>query len=44
MSGDIVLDETEIADANWYRRDDMPPIPHGISIARKLINAWLTED
>jgi NAD+ diphosphatase len=43
LSGDIVLDETEIADANWYRRNDMPPIPPGISIARKLINAWLAE-
>ena len=43
QSGDIVLDETEIADANWYRRDDMPPIPPGISIARKLINAWIAE-
>ena len=43
VSGDIVLDETEIADANWYRRDDMPPIPPGISIARKLINAWIAE-
>jgi NAD+ diphosphatase len=43
VAGDIVLDETEIADANWYRRDDMPPIPPGISIARKLINAWIAE-
>jgi NAD+ diphosphatase len=42
-SGDIVLDDNEIAEANWYRRDDMPPIPPGISIARKLINAWIAE-
>ena len=32
---------TEIVDANWYRRDDLPAIPPGISIARKLIDAWL---
>ena len=44
VAGEIVPDPTEIADAGWYRRDDMPPIPPGISIARKLINAWLTEE
>ena len=40
-SGDIVCDPTEIADANWYRRDDLPMIPPGISIARRLIDDWL---
>ena len=28
--GDLVLDETEIADANWYRPDDLPMIPPGM--------------
>ena len=42
-SGDLVLDETEIADANWYRRDDLPTIPPGISVARRLIDEWLHE-
>jgi NAD+ diphosphatase len=42
-SGEIECDPTEIADANWYRRDDLPMIPPGISIARKLIDAWLAE-
>ena len=41
--GDLVLDETEIADANWYRRDDLPTIPPGISVARRLIDEWLHE-
>ena len=40
--GDIVCDPVEILDANWYSRDDIPPIPPGISIARKLIDRWLT--
>ena len=40
-SGEIVCDETEIAEAGWYRRDDMPPIPPGISIARRLIDRWV---
>jgi NAD+ diphosphatase len=40
-AGDIVCDPREIADAGWYRRDDLPMIPPGISIARKLIDAWV---
>ena len=43
VSGDLVLDDTEIADANWYRRDQLPMIPPGISIARNLIDRWLAE-
>ena len=43
LGGDIVIDPTEIVDASWYRRDDLPDIPPGISIARKLIDAWLAE-
>lgn len=42
MGGDIVCDATEIADAKWFRRDELPTIPPPISIARKLIDAWLT--
>jgi NAD+ diphosphatase len=40
-SGDIVLDESEIADAQWFRRDEVPMIPGHISIARRLIDGWL---
>lgn len=40
-SGDIVIDETEIADANWYRADELPMVPPGMSIARRLIDAWV---
>lgn len=41
--GEIVCDPTEILDAGWYRKDALPPIPPGISIARKLIDAWLDD-
>jgi len=41
VSGEIVCDPAEITDANWYRRDDLPTIPPGMSIARKLIDTWL---
>ena len=43
VSGDLVLDESEIRDAGWYRRACLPQIPPGISIARKLIDEWLGE-
>jgi NAD+ diphosphatase len=40
-SGDIVIDPTEILDAQWFTRDDPPMIPPSISIARRLIDTWL---
>jgi NAD+ diphosphatase len=40
-AGDIVCDEAEIVDAGWYRPDDLPMIPPGMSIARTLIDAWV---
>jgi NAD+ diphosphatase len=43
LSGDIVCDPTEILDAHWYRRDELPSIPPRISIARKLIDEWMSE-
>ncbi|MAT04245.1 MAG: NAD(+) diphosphatase [Acidimicrobiaceae bacterium] len=42
-SGEIDCDPTEIADAGWYRRDALPMIPPGISIARRLIDAWVDQ-
>lgn len=42
--GEIVCEPTEILDANWYRKDALPAIPPGISIARKLIDAWLRDE
>ncbi|MEZ5218667.1 MAG: NAD(+) diphosphatase [Ilumatobacteraceae bacterium] len=41
-SGELVCDPVEILDAQWYRRDQLPMIPPGISIARKLIDAWVS--
>jgi NAD+ diphosphatase len=40
-SGDIVIDESEIVDAQWFRPDDLPMIPPAMSIARTLIDRWL---
>jgi len=41
--GDLKPDPSEIADANWYPRDDLPQIPPRGSIARALIDHWLAE-
>ena len=42
-AGDIVCDPEEIVDAQWFTRDALPSIPPHISIARKLIDAWLVD-
>jgi len=41
--GEIKVDETEITDAGWFAREDIPRIPPSISIARKLID-WFLKD
>ena len=41
--GDIVLQEDEIMDANWYRKDDLPMIPPTMSIAGRIIEQWINE-
>lgn len=40
-SGEIVVDGEEIVDAQWFRADDLPMIPPGMSIARTLIDRWV---
>jgi NAD+ diphosphatase len=40
-SGEIVIDETEIADAGWFAPDEFPNLPGKISIARRLIDDFL---
>lgn len=42
-SGEIRCDPAEIVDARWFRRDALPQIPPPLSIARRLIDAWLEE-
>jgi NAD+ diphosphatase len=41
--GEIVVDGEEITDARWFRADALPLVPPKLSIARKLIDAWVTE-
>ncbi len=41
VSGEIKLQESELAAGAWFHRDSLPPIPEKLSIARRLIDAWL---
>ena len=40
--GEIHLQRSELSKGGWFRYDDLPPIPEKLSIARKLIDHWLT--
>jgi NAD+ diphosphatase len=41
VSGEITVDGTEIAEAGWFRPDDLPATPpSGMSIAGRLIEEW----
>ncbi|MEM9266345.1 MAG: NAD(+) diphosphatase [Cyanobacteria bacterium P01_F01_bin.13] len=42
-SGDIVIDPKEIEAAAWFTKDSLPPVPGKLSIARKLIDWFITE-
>lgn len=40
-SGDIVLEEEEIEDANWFTVDTLPNLPSRMSIARRLVDDFV---
>ncbi|MBS0658339.1 MAG: NAD(+) diphosphatase [Verrucomicrobia bacterium] len=42
-SGEIAIDPAEISDAQWFTIDALPPIPPPLSIARRLIDAWIAD-
>lgn len=39
--GEIRIDEEELVDARWFRRDALPPLAPPLSIARRLIDDWV---
>lgn len=39
--GEIVLEEAEMAEAAWFRVDELPKIPGTVSISRELINWFI---
>ncbi len=43
VSGEIVPQEGEIEDAQWFGLDALPQLPHRLSIARRLIDSVIAE-
>jgi NAD+ diphosphatase len=42
--GEIVVDGEEIVDSGWYSSDNLPELPDGISISRRIIDWFLEQD
>lgn len=42
--GEIRLEEEELADAGWFQADALPPVPPPISIARRLIDDFVSRN
>ena len=43
LSGELDLQEDEIAEAGWFAHDDLPMIPPTMSIAGRMLSAWVAE-
>ena len=41
ISGDIKIDEEELAHADWFRYDDLPQLPPPLSLSRRTLDAWI---
>ena len=42
LGGELVIQESEIVEADWFHHDELPPVPQGrLSIAGWLIEDWL---
>lgn len=41
IAGDVRIDPLEIEDARWFRPDQLPELPHPMSIARALIEDFV---
>jgi NAD+ diphosphatase len=44
VGGEIAIDTNELDDAKWFHRNDLPVIPPPLSIARQLIDKWMSEE
>lgn len=42
-AGAIAIDPRELSDAKWFSVDELPMIPPRLSIARRLIDAWIED-
>ena len=42
-SGELIVDNNEIAEANWYKADNLPYVPPVTSLSGKLINSFVVD-
>lgn len=42
-SGKLILEPTEIESAAWFSKENLPPVPGKLSIARKLIDWFISQ-
>ena len=43
VEGDVSLLDGELSAAAFFGRDNLPPIPEKLSMARRLIDSWIDE-
>ena len=43
VSGDIHLQREELSRGAWFTKDNLPEIPEKLSIARQILDDWLTK-
>lgn len=43
LGGDIIIDPDELVDARWFSIHELPELPGGMSIARKMIDWFVAE-
>ena len=41
VAGEIRIQEEELISAAWFHRDALPELPMKLSLARRLLDAWL---
>ena len=44
VSGEIKLQKEELAAGQWFTKDNLPEIPEKLSIARRIIDDWLSKN
>ncbi len=43
LSGDLVIQQSELSEAAFYTRDNLPTLPSTISLTRRMIDWWVLE-
>ena len=43
VAGEIHLQRSELERGSWFTKDNLPPLPEKLSIARQLVDDWLEE-